>query len=103
MSQIMITEELTKKNLNAEIFSAPVVADELARMWAEKRAGIREVAQEIHTRQPRNIVYFGSGGSAAALYSGYWAGLHFLKLPVHYLLAPDIVAATPAIIDDCSV
>ncbi|HVN03837.1 MAG TPA: hypothetical protein VMT86_05420 [Bryobacteraceae bacterium] len=103
MSQTITTDELTKKNLKAEIFSAPVVADELARMWSEKRGGIQEVAKDIHARKPRNLVYFGSGGSAAALYSGYWAGLHFLKLPVHYLLAPDIVAAAPAIIDDQSV
>lgn len=99
----MTVAALTEKNLKAEIFSAPVVADELARMWTEKRAGIQDIAREIHARKPRNIVYFGSGGSAAALYSGYWAGLHHLKLPVHYLLAPDIVAAAPGIVDERSV
>jgi len=99
----MTIAELAAKNLNAEIFSAPVVADELARMWSEKRAGIQDIAREIHARKPRNIVFFGSGGSAAALYSGYWAALHYLKLPVHYLLAPDIVAARPGILDEHSV
>ncbi len=99
----MTLAELSQKNLKAEIFSAPVVADELARMWKEKRAGIQEVAREIHARKPRNIVFFGSGGSSAALYSGYWAALHYLKLPVHYLLAPDLVAAQPGILDQHSV
>ncbi len=103
MSQPLTIAELSEKNLKAEIFSSPVVADELARMWGEKRAQVQDIARQIHERKPRNIVYFGSGGSAAALYSGYWAALHFLKLPVHYLLAPDIVAATPAILDGNSV
>jgi fructoselysine 6-phosphate deglycase len=102
MPQTMTIAELTKKNLQAEIFSAPVVAGELDRMWHEKRAALQEVAREIHARKPRNLIFFGSGGSAAALYSGYWAALHYVKLPVHYLLAPDIVAASPAILDrDC--
>jgi fructoselysine-6-P-deglycase FrlB-like protein len=93
------TKQLEEKNLKAEIFSAPVVADELARMWAEKRAAIRQIAKEIHARKPRNIVFTASGGSAAALYSGYWAGLHYLKLPVDYLLGPDILSAHPAVLD----
>ena len=103
MPQTMTVADLAAKNLKAEIFSAPVVADELARMWSEKRAGIQHVAREIHARNPRNIVFFGSGGSAAALYSGYWAALHYLKLPVHYILAPDIIAARPGILDEHSV
>lgn len=90
---------LEEKNLSAEIFSAPVVAGELARMWTEKRQAIRQIAQEIDARKPRNLVFFGSGGSSAALYSGYWAALHFLKLPVNYLLGPDLVSARPAGID----
>jgi fructoselysine-6-P-deglycase FrlB-like protein len=90
---------LDEKNLKAEIFSAPVVAGELARMWSEKRQAIRQIAKEIHARNPRNIVFFGSGGSAAALYSGYWAALHFLKLPVNYLLGPDILSVSPNILD----
>jgi fructoselysine 6-phosphate deglycase len=93
------TQTLAEKNLKAEIFSAPVVADELERMWKEKRSAIRDVAREIFARRPRNLVFFGSGGSSAALYSGYWAALHYLKLPVHYLLAPDIVAARPGVVD----
>ena len=93
------TPTLDEKNLKAEIFSAPVVAGELARMWTEKRQAIRQIAKEIHARNPRNIVFFGSGGSAAALYSGYWAALHFLKLPVNYLLGPDILSISPKILD----
>ena len=96
------TQTLEEKNLKAEIFSAPVVADEIARMGSEKRAAIRRIAREIVARKPRCMVFFGSGGSSAALYSGYWAALHFLKLPVNYLLAPDIVSAQPAALDrDC--
>ena len=45
------TKTLEEKNLKAEIFSAPVVADELARMWSEKRAAIRQVAKEIYRAQ----------------------------------------------------
>jgi fructoselysine-6-P-deglycase FrlB-like protein len=93
------TLTLDEKNLKAEIFSAPVVAGELARMWSEKRQAIRQIAKEIHARNPRNIVFFGSGGSAAALYSGYWAALHFLELPVSYLLGPDILSVSPKILD----
>jgi fructoselysine 6-phosphate deglycase len=97
------TKTLEEKNLKAEIFSAPVVADELARMWSEKRPAIRQVAQEIHARKPKNIVFTASGASAAALYSGYWAGLHYLKLPVNYLLGPDIVSVQPALLDRDSI
>ncbi|MEO6964627.1 MAG: hypothetical protein ABI076_01855 [Acidobacteriaceae bacterium] len=92
-------ETLGKKNLKAEIFSAPVVAGEIGRMWSEKREAIRKIAQEIHARKPRNIVFFGSGGSSAALYSGYWTALHYLKLPTNYLLGPDILSVSPAILD----
>ena len=94
---------LDQKNLKAEIFSAPVVAAELRRMWNEKRSSIRAIAMDIHERNPRNLVFFGSGGSSSALYSGYWAGLHLLKLPCHYLLAPDIVTVKPGILDERSV
>lgn len=94
------TLTLDEKNLKAEIFSAPVVAGELARMWSEKRQAIRQIAKQIHTRNPRNIVFFGSGGSAAALYSGYWTALHFLKLPVNYLLGPDILSVAPSVLDE---
>ena len=97
------TSTLRETNLNAEIFSAPVVADELSRLWREKRPAIQNIAQEIAARDPRNIVFFGSGGSSSALYSGYWAGLHYLKLPLHYLLAPDIVSAQPATLDERSI
>lgn len=97
------TIALEQKNLKAEIFSAPVVAAELARMWKEKRAAVQSIAKEIHARNPRNVVFFGSGGSSAALYSGYWAALHYLKLPAHYLLAPDLVTARPGILDERSV
>jgi fructoselysine 6-phosphate deglycase len=97
------TITLEQKNLKAEIFSAPVVAQELERMWKEKRSSIREIAREIHQRNPRNLIFFGSGGSSSALYSGYWAGLSFLKLPCHYVLAPDLVAARPGILDAQSV
>jgi fructoselysine-6-P-deglycase FrlB-like protein len=93
------TQSLVEKNLKAEIFSAPVVADEIARMWSEKRSAVRQIAKEIAARNPKSIVFFGSGGSSAALYSGYWAALHFLKLPVNYLLGPDILSVTPAGLD----
>ncbi len=91
--------KLEEKNLGAEIFSAPVVADELERMWGEKRSQVIEIAEAISARNPRSLVFFGSGGSSAGLYSGYWAGLRFLKLPVHYLLAPDMTSAQPAGLD----
>ena len=94
---------LQETNLKAEIFSAPVVAAELGRMWQEKRASIQQIAREIAARNPRNIVFFGSGGSSSALYSGYWAALHYLELPVNYLLGPDIVSARPAIINEDSI
>jgi fructoselysine 6-phosphate deglycase len=94
-----LTENLAEKNLKAEIFSAPVVADELGRMGKEKHAQLVEIAREIHDRKPSTILYFGSGGSSAALFSGYWAALSLLKQPVNYLLAPDIIASAPAIID----
>ncbi|MFN7997988.1 MAG: SIS domain-containing protein [Bryobacteraceae bacterium] len=96
------TQTLQEKNLKAEIFSAPVVADEIARMWTEKRAAIRQIAKEIAARKPRSLVFTASGGSAAALYSGYWAALRYLKLPVHYLIGPDIMSSQPAALDsDC--
>ncbi len=94
---------LDEKNLKAEIFSAPVVADELARMWNEKRPAIRRVAKEIVARKPRNIIFTASGGSAAALYSGYWAALQYLKLPVNYLIGPDIMSLRPAFLDEDSI
>lgn len=97
------TPTLQETNLKAEIFSAPIVAGELARMWREKHEAIRTVAREIAARNPRNIVFFGSGGSSAALYSGYWAALHYLKVPVNYLLAPDMVSAQPATVDAGSI
>ncbi len=90
---------LAEKNLMAEIFSAPVVADELERMGKEKQAQVVEIAQEIHQRKPSTILYFGSGGSSSSLFSGYWAALSLLKQPVNYLLAPDIIASSPAIFD----
>ena len=94
---------LAEKNLKAEIFSAPVVADELERMWKEKRAQLAAIAKEIHGRKPRTIVFYGSGGSSSALFSGYWAALKYLKQPVNYLIAPDITSAHPAILDSESV
>jgi fructoselysine-6-P-deglycase FrlB-like protein len=97
------TLTLEQKNLKAEIFSAPVVAAELARIWKEKRASIKAIAKEIHDRNPRNLIFFGSGGSSSALYSGYWASLRYLKLPAHYLLAPDLVAARPRTLDERSI
>src|SRR5437868_5475134 len=100
MSQTTALTALEEKNLKAEIFSAPVVADELARMWSEKRASIRQVAKEIVARKPRSIVFTASGGSAAALYSGYWAALQYLKVPVNYLLGPDILSTHPAALDE---
>ena len=91
---------LAEKNLKAEIFSAPVVADELERMGKEKHAQIADIAKEIYKRKPNTILYFGSGGSSSALFSGYWAALSLLKQPVSYLLAPDIIASSPAILDE---
>jgi fructoselysine 6-phosphate deglycase len=97
------TTALEEKNLKAEIFSAPVVASELARMWSEKREAIRQVAREIAARKPKSIVFTASGGSAAALYSGYWAASHYLSVPVNYLLGPDILSVHPAALDKDSV
>lgn len=97
------TQNLEEKNLTAEIFSAPVVAGELSRMWADKRAALRNIAEAIVARKPRSIVFFGSGGSSAALYSGYWAALHFLKTPVNYLLGPDMISVQPKGLDSACV
>jgi fructoselysine-6-P-deglycase FrlB-like protein len=91
---------LAQTNLKAEIFSAPIVADELERMGKEKHAQLVEIAKEIHKRKPASILYFGSGGSSSALFSGYWAALSLIKQPVNYLLAPDIIASSPAILDE---
>jgi fructoselysine 6-phosphate deglycase len=91
---------LAEKNLKAEIFSAPIVADELERMGKEKQAQVAEIAKEIHARKPSTILYFGSGGSSSALFSGYWAALNLLTQPAWYLLAPDVIAAAPAILDE---
>jgi fructoselysine 6-phosphate deglycase len=91
---------LAEKNLKAEIFSAPVVADELERMGKEKHAQLAAIAKEIHQRKPSSILFFGSGGSSSALFSGYWAALSLLKQPVNYLLAPDVIASSPAIVDE---
>ena len=97
------TTQLSEKNLKAEIFSVPIVADELERMWNQKRGQVAEVVREINDRKPRGLVFYGSGGSSSALYSGYWAGLRYLKLPVHYLLSPDITSARPAALDPACV
>ena len=94
---------LKTKNLESEIFTAPIVADDLERMWRTRRAAIRTIAQQIAAREPRNIVFFGSGGSAAALYTGYYTMLHYSSLPSSYLLSPEIVSARPAVLDESAV
>lgn len=98
-----IQESLAAKNRKAEIFSVPVVANELGRMWREKRAQVASIAKEIASWQPRNIVFFGSGGSASALYSGYYAAARYLDLPVNYLVSPDVVAMFSEALDKNSV
>ncbi len=94
---------LTEKNLQAEIFSVPVVADELERMWRIKRPEIARIAAEIADRKPANICFFGSGGSFSALYSGYYAMLRYTALPALYLISPEIVSAMPAALGPNSV
>jgi|GEM_PF-1349356 len=91
-----IEQELVDKNRSAEIFSIPVVADELERIWKLKRAQIREVAIEIEARKPSCLLFFASGGSAAALYSGYYSLLHYSAQPSIYLISPEVVSASPA-------
>lgn len=96
-------ESLTNKNLTAEIFSIPVVVTELERMWQEKRALVQDVANAIAARQPRHIVFFGSGGSASALYSGYYAAARYLRLPVDYMISPDVISLEPAALGSDSI
>jgi fructoselysine 6-phosphate deglycase len=93
----MSTQTLTEYNLTTEIFTAPIVADELERMWETRHQSIAQIAQEIVDLDPRQIVFFGSGGSSSALYSGYWAGQQLLDIPVDYVWSPDLDAAQPAL------
>ena len=95
----MITQTLKEKNLQAEIFCASIVADEIERMWNTRRQDIAAIAREIWARKPRAVVFFGSGGSAAALYSGYYAMMRYSKLPSAFLLSPEIVSARPALLN----
>lgn len=97
------TETLEQKNLRAEIFSIPSVIPDLTRMLREKRPQLAAIAREVVERQPRNLVFFGSGGSSSALYSGFYTALSHVKLPADFLWSPDVVSARPAILDGNSV
>lgn len=90
-------------NLQSEIFTAPIIADELDRMWKTRRQAVVYIAQEIAMRKPRAVVFFGSGGSAAALYSGYYSMLRYSTLPVSYLLSPELVGTKPALLNQSAV
>ncbi|MFB3901996.1 MAG: SIS domain-containing protein [Acidobacteriota bacterium] len=89
----MEEQELLQKNLKAEIFTAPVVADELERMWNTRRDAVRSIAAEIAAQRPTTALFFGSGGSAAALYTGYYCMLRYLTLPVSYFVSAELVAS----------
>ncbi|MFN0168134.1 MAG: SIS domain-containing protein [Bryobacteraceae bacterium] len=99
----MQTRTLSEANLDAEIFTAPIVAAEMRRMLDTRREAIAAIARGIAARKPERLLFFGSGGSSSALYSGYWAGLNLLDLSVDYLLSPDIVSARPPILNDRTV
>jgi fructoselysine-6-P-deglycase FrlB-like protein len=88
-----------KTNLEAEIFTAPIVAGEIERMWNTRREAVRAIAQEIAARKPRSVLWFGSGGSAAALYSGYYAMLRCSTLPANYIISPELTGLDPAGLD----
>jgi fructoselysine-6-P-deglycase FrlB-like protein len=98
-----VNQSIMDKNLSAEIFSEPVVAQELERMWRERREQVAEIARQMADRKPTALFFFGSGGSAAALYSGYYAALRYLKLPSLYVISPEIVSAQPALLNDKAV
>lgn len=99
----MDQQDLIQKNLEAEIFTVPIVADELQRMWETRREQVRHIAREMAANKPTNIVFFGSGGSACALYSGYYSVRRYCSIPASYLISPEIVAARPAILDQNAV
>lgn len=99
----MQTRTLSEANLDAEIFTAPIVAAEMQRMLDTRRNTVASIAREIAARKPERLLFFGSGGSSSALYSGYWAGLNLLDLSVDYLISPDIVSAHPRSLNERTV
>jgi fructoselysine-6-P-deglycase FrlB-like protein len=91
--------QVDRSNLKAEIFTAPIVAGEIERMWNTRRQTVRAIAQEMAARQPHAALWFGSGGSAAALYSGYYAMLRYSTLPANYIISPEVVGLQAAGLD----
>jgi len=93
-----MSEELLEKNKKAEIFCIPYAADEIERLIDEKQGQIKEIAEEIHARNPKWLIFVGSGASWCTLYTGQYLMDRYSSLPCAIYWGPELYDRHPCLL-----
>ena len=93
---------IQEKNLEAEIYSAPIAAQQLDYVVNRKADQIRTAAQFITDHKPKRIIFTASGASWCTLYSGHYVMDSYSGLPSYLYFGPELQERDPEWLnDDC--
>jgi len=91
----MSAQAVARKNLDAEIFSAPIAGSQLKKFLKDNAETIRETADFLHERKPARILFIGSGASWTTLYSGLYVMDRYSRTPAGIYFGPELEERQP--------
>lgn len=96
----MTEDAIVKKNLEAEIFCAPIAAEQVDYVVNSKWDEIHETAQFIHAHKPKRIIFSASGASWCTLYTGHYIMDSHSSIPSYFYFGPELQERNPDWLDD---
>ncbi len=88
-------EALVERATTSELFTAPRLAEDLARFFREHGPRVRELAREAKAAGVESVFFVGSGGSWASMYSGTYLCDRLTTLPTSVHLSYDLTWRKP--------
>jgi fructoselysine-6-P-deglycase FrlB-like protein len=84
----------------SEFFTSPVLARDLGHLLGTDGEHVRELARRAWHDQTRQVLFVGSGGSWANMYSGQYLTQRFTSIPARAVTGYDLVFQDSPSVDD---
>jgi len=88
-------DRLVEEAKSSELFTAPRLADDMARFLRTHRDGIRDLARDARERGVTTVYFAGAGGSWTAMYLGKYLADRFTTLATDAILSYDLIWRSP--------
>ena len=84
----------------SEFFTSPILARDLGHLLGAVAEQVRELAHRTWHNQTRQVLFVGSGGSWANMYSGPYLTQRFTSIPARAVTGYDLVFQNSPAVDD---